>query len=105
MQRQELVTIELTILMCENLAIGDRNGYSDPYIEIHIANNKKFKTRTIKKTLNPIYNETFILENVSESDLIEFKAMDWDLIGKDVSIPIQYYCYNDKYRIIWELPI
>ena len=45
------------------LAAGDSNGYSDPYIKIYLLPDRekhtKRKTSVKKKTLDPVYNETF----------------------------------------------
>ena len=49
------------------LAAADSNGYSDPYIKIYLLPDKdkhtKQKTSVIKKTLDPVYNETLKVIN------------------------------------------
>ena len=46
-----------------SLAAGDSNGYSDPYIKLYLLPDKerktKHKTSIKKKTLDPVFNETF----------------------------------------------
>ena len=39
----------------------DLNGFSDPYVCVHLLpdNKKKFETKVHRKTLNPVFNETF----------------------------------------------
>lgn len=40
------------------LAAMDSNGFSDPYALLFL-NGEKHKTRTIMKTLNPVWDATF----------------------------------------------
>jgi Ca2+-dependent lipid-binding protein len=57
-----------------------RAGTSDPYVEIHINNEKtKFKTPKIKKTLDPTWNYTteILLDNCQ---YLVFKVIDHNLM-------------------------
>ena len=52
----------------KELAAADSNGYSDPYIKTYLllpdgSKHYKQKTGVKKRTLNPIYNETFMVSN------------------------------------------
>ena len=46
----------------KNLAAMDKSGTSDPYVTLKTTFNKQsFKTKVIKKTLEPKWTETFTL--------------------------------------------
>ncbi|KAI8609801.1 C2 domain-containing protein [Chytriomyces sp. MP71] len=54
--------VALTIVEARNLLAVDTNGLADPYVKIdqflHGKEITLFKTQVIKKTLNPVWNET-----------------------------------------------
>lgn len=54
----------MTIIEARNLKAVDANGLSDPYIKVKIHGEKDitiYKTKTMKKTLNPFWNELFVV--------------------------------------------
>ncbi|EDV24514.1 Synaptotagmin-1 [Trichoplax sp. H2] len=87
----EQSAVLVKIIRARDLAIKDISaGTSDPYFKVDLIpdRNKEGakKTRTVKKSLNPIYNEV-IAFNVPPEQLHETRlrlmAYDWDLLGKD----------------------
>ncbi len=68
--KQELI---VGVLQCKNLPAMDMSGKSDPYIKCFILpdKKKKFETKVHRKSLDPIFNETFIFK-VNRSDLADF---------------------------------
>jgi synaptotagmin-1 len=42
----------------------DMSGTSDPYVKVYIMpeKKKKFETKVHRKTLNPVFNETFVFK-------------------------------------------
>ena len=54
----------VTINKAEDLAAMDLGGTSDPYVKIYLLpdRKRKFETRVHRKTLNPVFNETFKFE-------------------------------------------
>ena len=43
----------------KNLPAADRSGYSDPYCQFILNGEKIFKSKVVKKTLNPSFDEKF----------------------------------------------
>ncbi|GES78242.1 phosphatidylserine decarboxylase [Rhizophagus clarus] len=92
----ELRTLNFTIgvLAARDLAAADKDGFSDPYAVIRIAN-KKYETAVIKKTLNPVWNSSFDIK-LSETNVpphITITVWDEDRFGRDflgeITIPIK----------------
>ena len=57
---------ELTVgvLQANDLPAMDMGGTSDPYVKCYIMpdKKKKFETKVHRKTLNPVFNETFVFK-------------------------------------------
>ena len=60
-QKQELT---VGVLQASELPAMDMGGTSDPYVKVYIMpdKKKKFETKVHRKTLNPVFNETFIFK-------------------------------------------
>lgn len=52
--------IEVSLIKARDLVSKDLNGFSDPYCEVKVNGECKFKTSIKKKTLNPIWEESTI---------------------------------------------
>lgn len=66
--------------------------FSDPYVKMYLMYNgqriAKKKTHVKKRTLNPVFNESFVFEIPSASDPLdkinlEFMLLDWDRVTKN----------------------
>ena len=73
--------VELTVIAAKNIPAGDVTGTSDAYLKIKTTN-EKFKTKVTEPTVNPYWEEKFIL-NTFVDDTIEFKLFDKDKHTKD----------------------
>lgn len=60
-QKQEL---SVGVLQATELPAMDMGGTSDPYVKVYIMpeKKKKFETKVHRKTLNPVFNETFVFK-------------------------------------------
>ncbi|KAK9746657.1 C2 domain [Popillia japonica] len=55
----------VTVVRCSNLLPMDNNGFSDPFVKLHLRPDpyhKKYKTSIKWKNLNPVFNEEFQFE-------------------------------------------
>eukprot|EP00961_Rhodomonas_salina_P046581 625113-Rhodomonas_salina.1 len=76
--------IQVVAVGAENLPKTDTFGMSDPYLVLKYGG-KEAKTSVKKKTLNPVWKESFLL-NVVPDDKdgnLEVRCMDWDMFHKD----------------------
>jgi len=79
-----------------NLISADPNGLSDPYAVLQVTGNtdkkKAHKTKTIKKTLNPEWNQDFELTVPGAAGTIDVKLFDSDVSADDplgdITIPL-----------------
>ncbi|KAM8886472.1 multiple C2 and transmembrane domain-containing protein 1-like isoform 4-T4 [Spinachia spinachia] len=61
-----------------NLAIRDRTGTSDPYVKFKIAGKEVFRSKTIHKNLNPVWDDRVSLLVESLKDPLYVKVFDYD---------------------------
>lgn len=54
----------MTVHQAEELPALDMGGTSDPYVKVYLLpdKKKKFETKVHRKTLNPVFNETFVFK-------------------------------------------
>lgn len=80
------------IFKCEDLPAMDAGGTSDPYVRVWVNPDKKkaFCTKKLKKTLNPVYNETFTFLklpfNEMDGKVLIMAIYDHDALGSDDQI-------------------
>lgn len=83
--------LTVVVLKARNLPKMDITGLSDPYIKVYLLYNNqriaKKKTHVKKRTLNPVYNESFLFDVPYNEGLanisLEFLVLDWDRMTKN----------------------
>ncbi|XP_047496143.1 synaptotagmin 1-like [Penaeus chinensis] len=103
-------SLSVTVIQCEELPALDMGGTSDPYVKVYLLpdKKKKFETKVHRKTLNPVFNETFTFKQVPYADIMSktlvFGIYDFDRFSKhdqigEVKIPL---CQVDLAQTIEE---
>ncbi|EEC11410.1 synaptotagmin, putative [Ixodes scapularis] len=83
--------LTVVVLKARNLPKVDITGLSDPYVKIYLLYNQqriaKKKTHIKKRTVNPVFNESFVFEVPYNEGLdnlsLEFLVLDWDRVTKN----------------------
>ncbi|KAM9820973.1 multiple C2 and transmembrane domain-containing protein 1-like [Neosynchiropus ocellatus] len=75
--------LEVELKRGHNLAIRDRGGSSDPYVKIKLGGKEVYRSRTINRNLNPVWDEktTILVESLSEPLMV--KVFDYDFALHD----------------------
>ncbi|PAA55965.1 hypothetical protein BOX15_Mlig031935g3 [Macrostomum lignano] len=79
--------LSVGVIQASDLPAMDMGGTSDPYVKVYIMpeKKKKFETKVHRKTLNPVFNETFIFKvpyaDVPSKTLV-FAVYDFDRFSK-----------------------
>lgn len=79
-------TLRVSVVSGHKLCAADRGNKSDPYAKFYVSTQQEhvYKTETIKKTLNPEWNESFECEISSRLDNhLRVEVYDWDAVGED----------------------
>ncbi|KAH3668401.1 hypothetical protein OGAPHI_002155 [Ogataea philodendri] len=73
-------SLRLRVIKASGLPAADSNGKSDPFTKVYLNGDDVMKTKTIKKTLDPEWNEEeeFEVDNRVNS-VLRFKVSDWDI--------------------------
>lgn len=76
----------------QDLIAADKSGTSDPFAKITFETHTK-QTRVVKKTLYPVFNETFQYDISRASSVISIQVFDYDFFGQNdflgqVEIPV-----------------
>ncbi|XP_028319184.1 multiple C2 and transmembrane domain-containing protein 1 isoform X2 [Gouania willdenowi] len=70
--------LEIELKRGFNLAVRDRGGSSDPYVKFKLGGREVFRSKTIHKNLNPVWDEKTTLVVDSLSEPLYVKVFDYD---------------------------
>ncbi|XP_072272029.1 rabphilin-3A [Pyxicephalus adspersus] len=66
-------TLQCTIIKAKGLKPMDSNGLADPYVKLHLlpgaSKANKLRTKTLRNTRNPIWNETLVYHGITDEEL------------------------------------
>ncbi|QLG73085.1 hypothetical protein HG535_0E01690 [Zygotorulaspora mrakii] len=101
--------LDLNVISASNLLSMDRNGYSDPFFYIFIDGVEIHKSKIVKKTLSPVWNEKIKIPVPSRSrNDVEIRLYDWDRAGDNDSlgfVSLDLSKIKPKKKESWELPL
>ncbi|CAK9810619.1 Syt4 [Anthophora quadrimaculata] len=84
--------LTVVVLKAQNLPKMDVTGLADPYVKIYLLYKSqriaKRKTRVKKRTLSPVFNESFVFDIPNGADglsnvSLEFMLIDWDRVTRN----------------------
>ena len=75
-------TLDIVVVDARGLMACDTGGTSDPYCSILLGKTKR-KTKTIKKTIAPVWNHLFTVDTIPAASNLVFEIFDHDLTSKD----------------------
>ncbi|NXS43256.1 DOC2B protein, partial [Balaeniceps rex] len=78
---QENNALHCTINKAKGLKPMDHNGLADPYVKLHLlpgaSKANKLRTKTLRNTLNPTWNETLTYYGITDEDMIRKTLRQW----------------------------
>uniref|UniRef100_A0A8C5RDC3 Rabphilin-3A n=1 Tax=Laticauda laticaudata TaxID=8630 RepID=A0A8C5RDC3_LATLA len=70
---QEKSSLQCAIIKAKGLKPMDSNGLADPYVKLHLlpgaSKSNKLRTKTLRHTRNPVWNETLVYHGITDEDM------------------------------------
>ncbi|XP_074486133.1 double C2-like domains, gamma [Sebastes fasciatus] len=108
---QENNCLHCTIHKAKGLKAMDSNGLADPYVKLHLlpgaSKANKLRTKTLKNTLNPVWNETLVYHGITAADMttktLRLCVCDMDRLGRnefigEVRVPLKKLIEGENKR-------
>ncbi|CAF2599744.1 unnamed protein product [Rotaria sp. Silwood2] len=77
-------TLQVTIVEGRQLKTKDTFGENDAYAEVYLDKDYKQRTKLIKDSNNPTWNETFSFNLKKGQDELKIDVYDDDIVGRDL---------------------
>ncbi|KAL4617223.1 rabphilin-3A-like isoform X1 [Arapaima gigas] len=106
---QQNNTLQCCIIKAKGLKPMDSNGLADPYVKLHLlpgaSKSNKLRTKTLRNTRNPIWNEMLVYHGLTDEDMqrktLRLSVCDEDKFGHnefigETRIPLKKLKFNQK---------
>ncbi|CAM4728739.1 unnamed protein product [Leuciscus chuanchicus] len=72
---EEKNELHCNIIKAKGLKPMDSNGLADPYVKLHLlpgaSKSNKLRTKTLRTTLNPVWNEALVYHGITNEDMLK----------------------------------
>ncbi|XP_029372327.1 rabphilin-3A [Echeneis naucrates] len=106
---QEAHALHCCIIKAKGLKPMDSNGLADPYVKLHLlpgaSKSNKLRTKTLKTTLNPVWNETLVYHGITADEMsrktLRLSVSDEDKFGHnefigETRVALKKLTFNQK---------
>lgn len=89
--RHERESLRVMVMHAKELSPRNQTSLADPYVKLYLLPDPikatKLKTRVVRRTLNPTFNETLVYSSMSEREVVErhlqVTVLDHDYVGEN----------------------
>ncbi|KAK2537869.1 Rph3a [Columba livia] len=89
---QENSSLHCTLIKAKGLKPMDSNGLADPYVKLHLlpgaSKSNKLRTKTLRNTRNPVWNETLVYHGITDEDMQRKTLRQVEELG----CPLEWVC-------------
>uniref|UniRef100_A0A8C9U3W1 Rabphilin 3A n=2 Tax=Scleropages formosus TaxID=113540 RepID=A0A8C9U3W1_SCLFO len=106
---QQNNSLQCCIIKAKGLKPMDSNGLADPYVKLHLlpgaSKSNKLRTKTLRNTRNPVWNETLVYHGLTDDDMqrktLRLSVCDEDKFGHnefigETRVPLKKLKFNQK---------
>lgn len=104
--------LDIHIQNAKGLRAMDSNGSSDPYVKTHLlpgaSKGNKIRTQTLRKTLDPIFDETLTYHGITKEDMsakkLRLQVLDEDRLGRndfigETTVPLKHVLIRNNFNM------